>query len=329
MKKALITVCAIAFVSSSQLAFAQQAPEKVSALELVDMFEKLGGNHPGFRKAHASGVCATGQFLPNPEISAYSASPLFDVDSVEAVVRFSMGSANPSADETAPGARGMAVQMTLPDGSKHTMAGNNTPFLTGKDPETFYGFLQTLLPNKDGTTDPNATGAYIAANPSVLNAVKWSQTNPVPSSYSREKYFGIHTFFFVDNDANELPFKWTFIPDLGEMDITISEKEGHPTQFLKDKLVSEVSEENVTFTLVAQLGTSDDVLNDPSIAWPDEREELTMGQLMLKTAGGEGCDGVNFDPNVVSAGFKPSDDPVLKMRSAAYAISFAKRLSNQ
>jgi catalase len=47
------------------------------------------------------------------------------------------------------------------------------------------------------------------------------------------------------------------------------------------------------------------------------------------TSGGDACTIINFDPNVMSAGFLPSDDPVLKMRSPAYAISFGKRLSNQ
>ncbi|MFT6269434.1 MAG: catalase, partial [Alphaproteobacteria bacterium] len=40
-------------------------------------------------------------------------------------------------------------------------------------------------------------------------------------------------------------------------------------------------------------------------------------------------DKLNFDPNILSAGFTPSADPVLRMRSPAYAISFGKRLSNQ
>jgi hypothetical protein len=37
----------------------------------------------------------------------------------------------------------------------------------------------------------------------------------------------------------------------------------------------------------------------------------------------------NFDPNMMSAGFTPSADPVLRMLSPAYAISFGKIVSNQ
>lgn len=328
MKKALLALASMTLIATPHFANAQQKPDSVNALQLVEMFEKLGGKHPGFRKAHASGVCATGRFVPNSDMAAYSSSSLFGAES-DAIVRFSMGSANPSADETAPGARGMAVQITLPDGSKHTMAGNNTPFFTGKDPETFYGFLQTLLPNEDGTVDRRKTGAYIAANPSVLNAVKWSQTNPVPSSYAREKYFGIHTFFLVDAKDKETPFRWALTPDLGEKDLDPADKDNQPTVFLKDNLLSDVKQGNVSFTLSAQLGTSEDTINDPSVAWPEERETVVLGKLMINQAGGDSCDPINFDPNVVSAGFKTSDDPVLRMRSAAYAISMGKRFSNQ
>lgn len=58
--------------------------------------------------------------------------------------------------------------------------------------------------------------------------------------------------------------------------------------------------------------------------WPQDRETVTVGRLRITDAGGEACDLVNFDPNRLA-----SDDPVLALRSAAYAISQGKRLANQ
>jgi catalase len=54
-----------------------------------------------------------------------------------------------------------------------------------------------------------------------------------------------------------------------------------------------------------------------------------MGSITITEVGGMACDKFNFDPNILSAGFTPSADPVLRMRSPAYGISFGKRLSNQ
>jgi catalase len=40
------------------------------------------------------------------------------------------------------------------------------------------------------------------------------------------------------------------------------------------------------------------------------------------------CEPINFDPLVMADGIAPTDDPVLRFRSPAYAVSFAKRLGN-
>jgi catalase len=44
---------------------------------------------------------------------------------------------------------------------------------------------------------------------------------------------------------------------------------------------------------------------------------------------GSECEAVNFDPLVMADGIAATNDPVLQFRSAAYAVSFGKRLSGQ
>lgn len=44
---------------------------------------------------------------------------------------------------------------------------------------------------------------------------------------------------------------------------------------------------------------------------------------------GAECEAVNFDPLVMADGIAPTDDPVLRFRSPAYAVSFGKRLGGQ
>ncbi len=60
-----------------------------------------------------------------------------------------------------------------------------------------------------------------------------------------------------------------------------------------------------------------------------ESKKINFGKTTLDSTGESGCDLTNYDPNLLSKGFKPSDDKVLKLRSTAYAISFAKRLTGQ
>ena len=46
------------------------------------------------------------------------------------------------------------MKIKLPNGSLHTFTGNNFPVFAGKDPQTLFGFLSSLVPDEDGKVDP-------------------------------------------------------------------------------------------------------------------------------------------------------------------------------
>jgi catalase len=66
--------------------------------------------------------------------------------------------------------------------------------------------------------------------------------------------------------------------------------------------------------------------------WPADRKEFKAGTLTITQSspqrGGE-CEKINFDPLVMAEGIAPTDDPILRFRSPAYAASFGKRLSGK
>ena len=71
-----------------------------------------------------------------------------------------------------------------------------------------------------------------------------------------------------------------------------------------------------------------DPTNDATLQWPTGREQIDAGTLVLRraTAQREGaCRDVNYDPTILPAGLRPSDDPLLAARSAAYSVSFNRR----
>jgi catalase len=73
-----------------------------------------------------------------------------------------------------------------------------------------------------------------------------------------------------------------------------------------------------------QIAGSGDDPGDPSTAWPQDRERVTVGTLEVTAPTDEGDDFV-FDPTRVTDGIEPSDDPVLRFRPRAYAISHERR----
>lgn len=126
--------------------------------------------------------------------------------------------------------------------------------------------------------------------------------------------------------------RWRFEPLDGVRGLTPAELQSAPAAFLQARLQERLATGPVRFRLVATLAAPGDTLTDPSRAWPEGREERVLGELRLlaaEPAAGGACTGVNFDPNVLADGLRPSEDPVLRIRSAAYAISFVRRLQGQ
>tara|TARA_R110000737_G_scaffold8048_6_gene23550 strand:+ start:29966 stop:30961 length:996 start_codon:yes stop_codon:yes gene_type:complete len=302
--------------------------KKIQATDLVEMFEKLGGKYPGYRKAHAKGLCASGTFVPTPN-THFKGAALLSNGELPVSIRFSLGGSNPNTDEKAAGTRGMGIQIKLPSGALHTFTGNNFPVFAGKDPETFYGFLSTLLPDENGKKDPAKTLAFIQNNPSVQANALWYKTAKTPASFANTEFFGLHTFYFDQANNKRTKFRWNIAPSLGVKTLEKAEAAKMPTEFLAAVFAQQLKNETVRFTVMASIGKAEDSDIDPSQQWPSERPKVTLGTVTVNTSGGDACKNTNFDPNMMSAGFTPSADPILSMRSPAYAISFGKRLSNQ
>ena len=67
---------------------------------------------------------------------------------------------------------------------------------------------------------------------------------------------------------------------------------------------------------------------DPTKAWPEDRPTVTVGTLIVQKIEAEAdgpCRDINFDPTVLPAGIRTSDDPFPAARSAAYARSYDLR----
>jgi catalase len=84
----------------------------------------------------------------------------------------------------------------------------------------------------------------------------------------------------------------------------------------------------VRFTLELQIAGPGDKVDDPSAAWPDEREKVAGGTLELtelETGRETGGDVLVFDPVRVTDGIELSEDPILLYRSPAYSVSVERR----
>ena len=309
------------------------APNEVTADQVVSAIEGTFGVTPGERRNHIKGTCAAGEFVGSPEAAKYSRSALFSGKPVPVVARFSLAGGNPKAPDTAKSPRGMALEFQLPDGGLQHMTMLNTPMFGAATPQTFLDLMIAMKPDPaTGKPDPEKMKAFKASHPDNQAQAEFLAKNNPPASYATSSYFGVHTFRFIDRDDKTTLVRWWFVPQDGEKRLIDEELKSAPANFLEAALIERTKQGPVRWDMVVTLGVPGDAENDPTVAWPKDRQQVKVGTLTLASASpqqkGVGCEPINFDPLVMADGIAPTDDPVLQFRSPAYAVSFAKRMGN-
>lgn len=299
---------------------------------LVDAIEAVSGVHPGFRVAHAKGVGCEGTFTAAPAAVQLSRAAHFAGDPVPAQVRFSNGAGNPDQADGIRDGRGMATKLRLPDGTSTDLIGLTLNAFFVRTPEAFLEFLAARVPDPaTGGPDMEKVGAFLAAHPEALPAVEQSITAPMPASYLRCIYHGIHSFRYVDaNDQGRfVRFRWE--PEEGVDTISDEDAAARDADYLQHEVQERLAQRPAAFTLIVTLAGADDDPDDPTIAWPEDRESVVVGRLELTRSPSDpvAADALIFDPTNVVDGIECSADPILHARSAAYGVSYQRRTAGR
>lgn len=313
--------------------FALSAEERPAPDQVINAFEKAGGLHKGQRRNHPKGTCAIGSFTGEKAIGAWTSSALFSGESVPVVARFSMDGPNPAIPDAAKAPRGLALEFELPRGEvSHTTMLNVPVFIVNK-PQSLLELLQANAPDPStGKPDPAKLNAFFAAHPETKGMLGWLDSHNPTASYGETGFNSIHAFKFIGKDKKEHWIKWRFEPKAGEASMTEAQLKAKPNDFLDSEITERARKGPIEWTMFLIIGQEGDPIDNPTIAWPADRQKIKAGTLILTKAGVDAkgkCDGINFDPNVLSSGIKPSPDPVLQYRSAAYAVSFGRRQSEK
>ena len=295
------------------------------ANQIVDIFYKIYGTHPGFRVNHAKGVVATGSFVATPAASALSRAALFDGSSIPFTVRFSNDGGFPAIPDGAPGnIKGMAVKFHMPGGAEVDivmLAIKTFPMATG---EEFRDLLMAISESPDGTPKPTRFDEFAASHPTVPAAFGTAGT---PDSFAHEEYCGLNAFIFIDKAGRRQAVRYIMTPD-ELVYLTADEAARQPPDFLIDDLPQRIAKKPVVFHLTAQLAEAGDQTKDPSQPWPNDRQVLDLGVLTLHKALADSREvqkDLLFLPTNLPDGIELSDDRMPVIRSAVYGVAFARR----
>lgn len=294
--------------------------------QIVDTFNRLFGNHPGFRANHAKGIVAEGTFTPTPEAAALSKARPFDGPPVPVTVRFSDATGLPNVPDGARAANphGLAVKFRLGDGSEADFVLNSLKFFPVATAEEFRDLLVATAESPPGAPKPTKLEQFIAGHPNVPRA---SATATTPASFADEEYRGINAFVLVSKTGARQAVRFVVTPEkIAHLDPGDAEK--RPPGFLADELRERLARGPVTFHLQAQLAKASDPTKDPSRPWPDSNKVVDLGVLTIEKAAANSAAAEKellFLPGQLVEGIEPSDDPMIAVRDAAYAISFSRR----
>lgn len=296
--------------------------------ELLKQFETIFGDHPGFRPAHAKGVLLSGTFTPSPAAATLTRAPHMVRQSTPVTLRFSNSTGLPLVPDNNPNAnpRGLAIRFHLAEHVHTDIISHSTDGFPARTGQDFLEFLRALASSDPSKPSPSPIEIFLGNHPKALAFVQTPK--PFPSSFARESYFGVTAMRFTNGDGVSRHGRYRLIPEDGNeyIDDSIAQTKGE--NYLFDELTERIASGPVTFQILVQLANEGDVVDDATIHWPEDRELLNLGSVVLTNRVSDSTHEqktIIFDPIPRVDGIEPSDDPLLELRAAIYLMSGRRR----
>jgi catalase len=98
--------------------------------------------------------------------------------------------------------------------------------------------------------------------------------------------------------------------------------------YLFDDLPKQLAKGPVKYQPFVQLANPGDQTKEGSMVWPSDRKRVLLGTISVTTIAPENDElqrSLAFNPIYLTKGIELSDDPLVPLRSAVYALSVAHR----
>ena len=299
------------------------------ATQAVDAIEKVIGTFPGKRRAHAKGNYYQGVFTPNGNATLLTGAPHLQNQGVPVTVRFSNSSPNPNHTDAHSPVKGMAVKFHLPGGEETDLITVTIPLFFAKRPEAFVEILEFVKSAKDGFPNLKELAKIALKYPESKAGLQMIKEMRSPASFSTARYFSIHAYYFINGQGKRQAIKYQWEPDEGLSMLEKDELANLSPDFLTEDMEERLKKGPVGFNLNIQIGKENAPTDDPTVLWPEDSQIITVGQLAINGKLDSPNESIMFDPTNVTEGIECSEDPILKFRHSAYAVSRERRTHNQ
>jgi catalase len=302
------------------------SPDALTGARFIDRFEQINGVHSGFRRNHAKGLGVSGFFDSNGNGARLSKAAVFEPGRVPVIGRFSLDGGQPYQPDHPLIRRGLGLQFSLPNGELWRTAMINFPLFPVRTPEIFYERLLAFRQYAaTGEPDPAQVKAFEERHPESVEVLKKIIGGPQPSGFGNTTFHGLNAFLFTNAAGKTTPVRWILNP----MQPFEAAGAAPPDKnYLFAELITQIHRQPLRWRLIVVVGKPGDPTNDPSIGWPADNEQVDVGMLTLDRVEAEELSAaadIIFNPLMLPTGMAPSDDPVIRVRAAAYVESHARR----
>jgi catalase len=309
------------------------SPRRLTQARMMTAFESASGDHPGFRRNHAKGLCVTGWFESNGNAVPVSKATVFAAGRFPLIGRFALAGGMPSQSDAPATVRSMALRMLLPGAEEWRTGMNNIPVFAVNSAQGFYDQLLASKPDPaSGKPNPAAMQEFLARHPETVRAMSIIKTRAVSSGFADSTFNSLDAFLLINAAGVSFPVRWATVP----MQQFTTESGAEPVKadknYLFDDLIAQIQKQPLQWRLLLTIGQPGDPTNDATLPWPEDRRHIDAGVVSIDHVAGEDggtCTDVNYDPLVLPAGIEPSDDPLLSARSSTYASSFTLRAAEK
>ena len=294
---------------------------------LLERFDAVnGGEHAGFRPAHAKGILLTGTFKPAAGINSLTSAPHTQHET-PVTVRVSDFAGIPtipdSADEASP--RGFAIRFHLGEHQHTDIVSHSVDNFPVRTAPEFGEFLAAVAATTPEQSHPNPIETFLGAHP---NALKFVQTpKPTPASFANETFFAVSAFKFTTADGSARFGRYRILPVAGSRYLDAATAKAKGSNFLFDELKQRIAKGPVKFRIMVQLAEPSDVTDDATVRWPETRKLVEFGEVVLNAIAADDPEHRRtiFDPIPRVAGIEASADPLFEPRADLYLLSGRRR----
>lgn len=236
----------------------------------------------------------------------------------------------PDNDPNGASPRGCAIRFHLAEHVHTDIVAHSHDGFPARTAEEFVEFLKALYASGSSTAKPSPIEMFLSTHPKALEFVV--APKPFPTSFAHESFFAVAAVKFVDANGKAQFGRIRVRPAAGGEYLDDAAAAGKGPNFLFDEIKQRVAQGPVKFRVMVQLAAPGDTVDDSTVHWPAEREQVEFGVVELTSLVADDAaeqQKIIFDPIPRVEGIETSGDPLLEPRADLYLLAGRRRRAGE